>query len=73
MAKRKYKRKTKRKSNKKKKSKSISKSVSCRDRLKNKIRINMHEYKSGRYKSRQQAIAVSYSQIRKMYPQCIKR
>lgn len=42
----------------------------CKKRLSNKIIINMEEYKSGRYKSRQQALAVSYSQIKKKYPSC---
>jgi hypothetical protein len=38
--------------------------------LKKKIRKNMDEYKSGRYSSRQQALAVSYSQVKKMSPYC---
>lgn len=46
------------------------KSRKCRDRLSDKIAINMREYKNGRYKSPKQAIAVSYSQINKMYPNC---
>ena len=55
------------------KSKKPSKmSRKCRERLSNKIAINTREYKSGRYKSPQQAIAVSYSQIKKMYPECNK-
>lgn len=44
----------------------------CKKRLSNKIRINMKEFKRGRYVSRKQAIAVSYSQIKKKYPECKK-
>lgn len=44
----------------------------CRNKLSNKIRINMKELKSGskRIKSQSQAIAVSYSQIKKKFPKC---
>jgi len=42
----------------------------CKNYLQDKIRINMREYEDGRWKSRQQAIAVSYSQIAKYYPMC---
>jgi hypothetical protein len=42
----------------------------CNQLLKKKIRKNMDEYKSGRYKSRQQALAVSYSQTKKLSPYC---
>ena len=42
----------------------------CREHLSDKIRINMLEYKNGRYKSPKQAIAVSYSQVQKMHPTC---
>ena len=45
-------------------------SKKCRERLQKKIRINMGEYKSGRYSSRAQALAVSYAQIKKKYPSC---
>jgi hypothetical protein len=44
----------------------------CKDLLKEKVGINMKEYKEGRYKSRQQAIAVAYSQVKKMKPLCEK-
>ena len=37
----------------------------CKAILKEKIAYNMREYKSGRWKSRQQAIAVAYSQMRR--------
>jgi hypothetical protein len=47
-----------------------SPSKKCRERLQKKIRINMAEYKSGRYSSRAQALAVSYAQIKKKYPSC---
>jgi hypothetical protein len=42
----------------------------CKKYLKDKIAINMGEYKSGLYSSRAQAIAVSYSQILKKHPHC---
>ena len=66
--------------NKVKKSKSKSKNKNkvkksieqCKKELQKKIRINMYEYKSGRYKSPKQALAVSYSQIKKKYPSCKK-
>lgn len=50
-------------------SRSRSKSK-CKSYLKNKIKINMDEYKSGRYVSPKQAVAVSYSQILKGHPHC---
>ncbi len=43
---------------------------SCQTKLKNKIRINMTEYKKGRFSSRQQALAVSYAQVKKKSPGC---
>ena len=43
---------------------------SCQAKLKNKIRINMAEYKKGRFSSRQQALAVSYAQVKKKSPGC---
>lgn len=42
----------------------------CRLYLQTKIRKNMDEFKAGRFVSRAQAIAVSYSQLRKAYPEC---
>ncbi len=53
-----------------KSSKRRSPSKKCRERLQKKIRINMAEYKAGRYSSRAQAVAVSYAQVRKKYPSC---
>lgn len=44
--------------------------VQCNSFLKRKIRKNMDEYKQGRYVSRQQALAVSYSQLKKKSPYC---
>jgi hypothetical protein len=44
----------------------------CYNMLSDKIKKNLKEYKSGRYVSRQQAIAVSYSQIRDKFPCCKK-
>lgn len=43
---------------------------SCKERLASKIKINMIEYKDGRWKSPKQAIAVSYSQVLKKFPRC---
>lgn len=43
---------------------------SCQNKLKNKIRINMAEYKKGRFSSRKQALAVSYAQVKKKSPGC---
>ena len=45
-------------------------STRCKNLLKKKIEINMKEYKKGRYISRAQAVAVSYSQIKKKHPSC---
>jgi hypothetical protein len=45
---------------------------SCKEKLSEKIRINMREYREGRWKSPQQAIAVSYSQVLKKSPSCKK-
>jgi hypothetical protein len=44
----------------------------CRQRLNDKIKINMKEYKVGLFKTRKQAIAVSYAQTLKKYPRCKK-
>ena len=46
----------------------------CRSKLSKKIAVNLREMKSGnkRIKSQKQAIAISYSQIKKKYPKCIK-
>ena len=44
----------------------------CRKYLQDKISINIDEYKTGRYSSRSQAIAVSYSQVLKKHPKCKK-
>ena len=42
----------------------------CKELLKEKIKINMEEWKSGKFVSQKQALAVSYSQIKKKYPGC---
>ncbi len=42
----------------------------CKKRLQDKIKINLHEWKQGLWKSQKQAIAVSYSQVKKKYPRC---
>jgi hypothetical protein len=52
-----------------KSAKRVTKS-SCQRSLQKKIAINMDEYKQGRYVSRQQAVAVSYSQVKKARPGC---
>ena len=64
-------RKSKRRSSSLSKKRRSKKSKSkCKKYLQDKIKINMNEYKSGRYSSRSQAIAVSYSQIFKKHPRC---
>ena len=56
---------------KSRKSKGRKKSPSkCKELLKQKIKQNIEEYKDGKYVSRQQAVAVSYSQMNKSYPYC---
>ena len=52
--------------------KSMGKERACKDLLKEKVGINLKEYEDGRYVSRQQAIAVAYSQVKKMKPSCGK-
>ena len=72
MARKSYKNsKRKSKKNIKKKSKKSLKDF-CRNKLSNKIKINMKEYKQGnkKIKSPSQAIAISYSQVKKKYPKC---
>lgn len=49
---------------------SVRTKAGCTQLLKNKISKNMKEYKEGRYASRQQALAVSYSQVKKSSPHC---
>jgi hypothetical protein len=44
----------------------------CKKILSKKIRINIEEMKNGRFSSRAQAIAVSYSQTNKKHPSCKK-
>jgi hypothetical protein len=45
--------------------------VFCGEALRRKMHINMHEWKhNDRWSSPAQAKAVSYDQVRKMYPQC---
>ncbi len=53
-----------------KSSRKSKRSNDCKKKLQKKIRINMAEYKSGRYSSRAQALAVSYAQVKKKYPSC---
>ena len=62
-----------RKSSRRSRRKSIGKRErACKDLLKEKVGINLKEYEDGRYLSRQQAIAVAYSQVKKMKPSCSK-
>ena len=42
----------------------------CKEKLQQKIRINIAEYNNGRWVSPQQAVAVSYRQTEKKFPQC---
>ncbi len=65
-----YNSKTKRSGSRKKSSSRAKRS--CQTKLKNKIRINMAEYKKGRFSSRKQALAVSYAQVKKKSPSCKK-
>jgi hypothetical protein len=58
------------KSHKKTSAKKSSLKTKCRSYLGKKIGINMQELKSGRFANRFQALAVSYSQTKKKYPQC---
>jgi len=44
----------------------------CRQYLADKIKINMEEFESGKFVSRSQALAISYSQVKKKYPNCTK-
>jgi hypothetical protein len=60
----------KRKSSRKRKHKVYGSKSKCRGYLSAKIRENMHELSRGRWKSRAQAIAVSYSMTAKAYPRC---
>jgi hypothetical protein len=54
-----------------KRSKKMSpKSRRCKNLLKKKVLTNIREYGKGRYKSRSQAIAVAYSQVKKSNPSC---
>lgn len=50
----------------------VSSRRECREKVASKIKININEYKQGRYKSPSQAVAVSYSQVGKKYPACKK-
>lgn len=55
----------------KKRSKSKKKSpTKCKSYLKKLISLNMGEYKNGKFKSRSQAIAISYNQAIKRFPRC---
>ena len=60
---------SKRRSKSKRRSRSKSK---CKKYLSAKIGKNIDEFYGGRYASKAQAIAVSYSQIRKKHPACKK-
>jgi hypothetical protein len=62
--------KSKSRSKKYKKSKRGSVKSKCRQWLQDKIKKNMKELKKGRWVSRAQAVAVSYSQVKKSHPQC---
>ncbi len=44
----------------------------CKNLLKKKVEKNLKEYGKGKYSSRSQAIAVAYSQVKKMSPSCRK-
>lgn len=55
------------KSIKKNKSNKMSKSKKYKTYLQNRIKYNIHKYKSGLYKSKKQAIAISYNQTNKYF------
>ena len=60
---------SKKKSSKKKKRRDVK--GLCKKRLQKKIEINMKEYeKDDKFVSREQALAVSYSQVASKYPEC---
>ena len=59
-------------SNSKRKFTKSKKKSKCKKYLGKKISINMKEFKKGLFKSRKQAIAVSYSQTLKKHPRCKK-
>lgn len=44
----------------------------CNKLLSSRVRDMMHEYKKGRWVSRQQAIAVAYSKVKRDHPSCRK-
>ena len=44
----------------------------CQRKLSKKIRKNTEEYNLGKFQSRQQALAVSYGQVNRKYPECLK-
>ena len=50
--------------------KRIPRGKRCSDLLQEKIRINIGEYKKGKFVSIQQAIAVAYKQLGSKYPSC---
>lgn len=72
MYKKKKSRSTKRKVSKRNQKKIASKRLKsrCKNFLKKKIEINMKEYKKGKLRSPSQAIAISYSQLKKKLPSC---
>jgi len=42
----------------------------CRSHLSDKIGTNMKDFEKGKWQSRKQALAVSYSQVNTTHPQC---
>lgn len=50
--------------------KASKKEVKCYKYLQSKISYNLEEYKKGKYKTSKQAIAISYNQAKKKYPEC---
>jgi hypothetical protein len=44
--------------------------MTCKQFLSKKIADNMREFKAGKFKSREQAIAIAYSQVRRGNPRC---
>ena len=50
--------------------KASKKDIKCNNYLQDKINYNISKYKNGKYKTSKQAIAISYSQTKKKFPDC---
>lgn len=61
---------TKGKKPSRKRSRKVDVQTLCKRRLQKKIEMNIKEYEQGKFISRQQALAVAYSQVNSKYPEC---